>query len=75
MTARPSFCRAVVVALATSMALTGCAGHYDNRRQDWDARAGRVTSIAAVPVDVRVLSWGLGGGARPGWSVADGCVP
>jgi hypothetical protein len=57
-----TFHRFVALTVIASMGLTACASRYDYRHQDLTERFSRVTSIAAVPVDVRVLSWGFGGG-------------
>lgn len=63
------FRRLVALGLITSVALTGCAraGHYDHPAlRD---RSSQIASIAAVIVDVRVYSLGLGGGIFSGeWS-------
>jgi len=54
---RVGFRRLVALGVITSVALTGCAPHYAH--PDLRDRSRHIASIAAVTVDVRVLSWGF----------------
>ncbi len=66
---RVGFRRLVALGVITSMALTGCAGARHYAHPDLRDRSSATASIAAVTVDVRVLSWGFGGGQFSGeWS-------
>ncbi|HEX9532797.1 MAG TPA: hypothetical protein VGA58_08505 [bacterium] len=66
---RVGFRRLVALGVIPSVALTGCASAPYYAHPDLRERSNQIASIAAITVDVRVLSWGLGGGQFSGeWS-------